>query len=522
MTDISHPAQFRGNLPLWIALITLVVFYATVVIGWPDNFFADDSYFYLEVASNFAHGLGSTFNGLMPTNGYHPLWMLVCAAVFKAVPNKYAAVHVIGAVIAVLNLGALVRLTLILQKAGTALPWLAWLLYLPFCFTTQLGTEGALSGFFIASTILCAYDLALDPKPRRALLYMLCAALAVLSRLDNIFIIAFLTFALILGVATPQARTMLRFLLLASPIAILLWAAYLFSNHHWFGTWQPISGLLKSHGKGEHKLFTNLPRIALLDLAIIAACLAVTNRLRRDLFHRVVELPLAAGVLVHATYIVFIMSSETRWSWYYTTWTLLAGILFARAVSILAEYRPALRQPIFAGAVAALLLFWFTTDLHHFAHRNPASQDPGFQANVVERAGLHTLLAFDKPGRVAFYTTAQIVPLDGLMGDLRFQHDLASKGIATFNRDNHIDGFIGPPQPLDDVGKRNFCDAVFLSSAQFRCVPDSHGKWLIDRVDVFARLTNTPAGSIPLPPGNMVWNAPGYVAAWRIPSGTNP
>lgn len=501
---------------LWPALVFLVVLYAGILIRWPDNFFADDSYFYFQVASNFAHGLGSTFNGLMLTNGYHPLWMLVCAAVFKVVPDKFAAVHTIGTVIALLNLSALVDLTLLLRRARVSLPFVAWLLYLPFCFTTQLGTEGALSGAFLAATLLIACRLATRPHTLTAALYALFAALTVLSRLDNIFIIFFLSLALVLGSAPTQRRTMLRLLLLASPIAFALWAAYLFSNRHWFGTWQPISGLLKSHSKGEHKLFSNLPHIALLDLGIIAVCLTLTNRLRRDLFHRVIELPFAAGVLLHALYIVFVMSSETRWSWYYTTWTLLAAILLARAASLIADRRPALRLPALAAVTAVLLAVWFTTDIRHFAHNNPASQDPGFQANAVQHSGLHTLLAFDKPGRLAYYSTAQIVPLDGLMGNLQFQQDLANTGILPFIQANHVDGFIGPPQPLDDGGKRNFCDTIFLSSAQFHCVPAGPGKWTVDRVDIFARLTNTPAGSIALSSSQMVWNAPGYVAAWRI------
>jgi hypothetical protein len=35
-------------------------------------------------------------------------------------------------------------------------------------------------------------------------------------------------------------------------------------------------------------------------------------------------------VLCHACYIVFRMSDETRWSWYYTSWVLLASLLLAR------------------------------------------------------------------------------------------------------------------------------------------------------------------------------------------------
>ena len=41
----------------------------------------DDFFYYLKNAQNLAMGHGSTFNGLVITNGYHPLWMLTLAAV---------------------------------------------------------------------------------------------------------------------------------------------------------------------------------------------------------------------------------------------------------------------------------------------------------------------------------------------------------------------------------------------------------------------------------------------------------
>ncbi|WP_263377022.1 glycosyltransferase family protein [Granulicella aggregans] len=37
----------------------------------------DDFYYYLVVARNLARGLGSTFDGVTPTNGYHPLYLLL-------------------------------------------------------------------------------------------------------------------------------------------------------------------------------------------------------------------------------------------------------------------------------------------------------------------------------------------------------------------------------------------------------------------------------------------------------------
>ena len=45
-------------------------------------FTRDDAYYYFKVAQNISEGHGSTFDGINRTNGYHPLWMLVCVPVF--------------------------------------------------------------------------------------------------------------------------------------------------------------------------------------------------------------------------------------------------------------------------------------------------------------------------------------------------------------------------------------------------------------------------------------------------------
>jgi len=45
-------------------------------------FTRDDAYYYFKVAQNISEGHGSTFDGINRTNGYHPLWMLICIPIF--------------------------------------------------------------------------------------------------------------------------------------------------------------------------------------------------------------------------------------------------------------------------------------------------------------------------------------------------------------------------------------------------------------------------------------------------------
>jgi hypothetical protein len=301
----------RGNLWFGLSVSLLVLLYTWVLIAVPDRFFADDSYFYFQVAWNFARGMGSTFNNLMPTNGYHPLWMLVCAAVFKVVPSRPQAIHAIGAVIALLNVLMLWTVRRVLARVAEDLWPVAFVLILPFCFVSQLGTEGALSGFFLAQLMLLAYLMSESPSTKGAVLFSLMGTLAVLSRLDNIFIVSFVWVGVWIALGETGKRRFRRLLLATLPIYGVMWGAYIGSNWIYFHTIEPISGLLKSNSLKDHGLGGNLPHTALLSLAIIAICLAIIAARKRDLFFRTVEVPFALGVLCHATYIVLRMSNET-------------------------------------------------------------------------------------------------------------------------------------------------------------------------------------------------------------------
>ena len=47
--------------------------------GWLDGepALADDAFYYFQIARHVAQGLGPTFDGLAPTNGFHPLYLLI-------------------------------------------------------------------------------------------------------------------------------------------------------------------------------------------------------------------------------------------------------------------------------------------------------------------------------------------------------------------------------------------------------------------------------------------------------------
>jgi hypothetical protein len=57
-----------------------------VILCWPNSPFVlmfDDAFYYFTIARNLVRGMGSTFDGINPTNGYHPLWMGVCMIIYR-------------------------------------------------------------------------------------------------------------------------------------------------------------------------------------------------------------------------------------------------------------------------------------------------------------------------------------------------------------------------------------------------------------------------------------------------------
>src|SRR5262245_48760244 len=96
------PVEARG-LPRWLAIgaVALAVAaaaagFAAPFVGSPDGrpdlaIYADDFFYYLEIAERVLAGEGFTFDGVTPTNGFHPLWMAILVTLGALAPPRDAA-----------------------------------------------------------------------------------------------------------------------------------------------------------------------------------------------------------------------------------------------------------------------------------------------------------------------------------------------------------------------------------------------------------------------------------------------
>jgi len=81
--------NFIKRFPLFETLLATVILSIHLYAAFSDAynfpnawFMRDDAYYYFKVAQNITQGLGSTFDGINLTNGYHPLWMVICIPIF--------------------------------------------------------------------------------------------------------------------------------------------------------------------------------------------------------------------------------------------------------------------------------------------------------------------------------------------------------------------------------------------------------------------------------------------------------
>jgi hypothetical protein len=66
------------------SVLAIHIYAATAdAYAFPNAWFKrDDAYYYFKVAQNISEGYGSTFDKINLSNGYHPLWTIVCIPIF--------------------------------------------------------------------------------------------------------------------------------------------------------------------------------------------------------------------------------------------------------------------------------------------------------------------------------------------------------------------------------------------------------------------------------------------------------
>lgn len=420
-------APLRGSPALWGLLAAAILAFVPVVAG-SYLFVPDDVYFYLKIAGEIVEGNGSTFNGLVPTNGFHPLWMLVCILERAIIgPDRVALIQLHLAVTGLCNLVSIVLAHRLGRRLGfdgfvTAGAVGAYLSY------NALGSEIHISApLVLLATLLLVRS---DATSGRGLVELgLVLGLVMLARLDNVFVVGVMTLCGVWG-ATPRnwADFVRRGLTVGLPAAAVV-APYLAWNWISFGHLVPISGAIKA-GLAAETLVPKLGLQASLMMLAVPVSLVVawrtTTGMRRNAW-----LAIGIGALLHAGYVLARM--ENVWTWYYTSELVSTALLLESGVWWTASrLLPRARWPRTAMQLAALLPLLAIAWLNLRAVRS----DPEPWVRAMARLLDETLppgaavAAACAPGAIGYYSDHPVFALDGLTLDFAFHERAAERGLA--------------------------------------------------------------------------------------------
>lgn len=161
-------------------------------------FTRDDAYYYFKVAQNISEGRGSTFDGINLTNGYHPLWMLICVPIFALARfDLILPLRVLLLVMSGLSVATGILLYRLIGKVFAPAIGAIAAFFWVFSFDVlgivyQHGLETGIAAFFIVLLVYQLHEFERswrkhEVSKKQILILGMLAALTMFSRLDLVF-----------------------------------------------------------------------------------------------------------------------------------------------------------------------------------------------------------------------------------------------------------------------------------------------------------------------------------------------
>ncbi len=335
--------------------------------------FQGDAFYYLGITQRSQHFAGFSFDGLWPTNGFHPLWEWLLAGLARVhVLNFEDTLQVVRRVymLDALLLGLASGIFCVAASAAMSRRWLALLICSPgplwlgvALATPNYGASwSSMNGMESAITFLCfAMSLAAlrwwDERPSvgLALLVSVLLGLTVLARLDEIFLAASIVAWMFARVRNQKMTAWTVATAAVLPLSGML-GTYLIYNYAAVGAMLPLSGAAKAGLSGwgnlhhlawllqpvRHGLPPNMlqpgsgvfifgetyMRMAQMVLPPLV-CVIELYRQRGSRFSSW-SVPLCVGVLLKAGYNFAFVALFHQGSWYFTVSFAIANLFIVR------------------------------------------------------------------------------------------------------------------------------------------------------------------------------------------------
>lgn len=430
----------------------LLALYALPAQLKPTNFLQDDSYFYLQVAYKIVDGKGSTFHEITPTNGYHPLWMLFSVlGLYLAGNDKILGLHIVLVIQFFLVIGIFYYYYRIMQLLHLQFWHVGFAVIAAYLFSTGVyASEAHLNG---AMLMISLYYLVLfmdSNQPGNLLWSGLFAGLAILARLDNIFIIGSMASFLALRhlITDGWRKTAGYITTFVLPVVFVVFP-YLIFNSSVYGHLTPISGAIKSTFPSIVGDINNLGTVGKITtffgfMSLFFSLVPGLTGMQRTML-RIISI----GVVLHAGYVMLFTDHYTFWPWYYVAGILNMGILFPVVVGwLISRFSSQLMHKTLRFMVSGFVVVTVAAGIARgwLKAYNPTKIGPinipqineyrwpdevalWMKANLPPQSAV---FVHDWPGAIAYYSDLKILPMDGLMSDYHYNDDILKIGIQEY------------------------------------------------------------------------------------------
>ncbi len=472
------------------AVLLPVALAVRVAVAWAPiewllrRVLADDPFYYFAIARHLAAGHGFTFDGVEPTNGFHPLWLLVITPVFGIVRDPTLAVHVALTVAACVDVVALFLLHRLLREAGVRPAIAATFAFLYALSPLVLSGAGPVNGLETALNLaltvafLTGYRrilVAATPGATGAIRLGILSGLLFLTRTDNAILLVCCHGWLLWRTRRDGVR--LRHAAASIAAAGVIAGPWLAWSWVRFGSPVQVSGLAVAHiaralagapawlsATAATKLLHNLATVATYvpiyrvnnhsfvaaaagNAAIITAlATAVALCYRRDVAESrrafVGRLaPWAAPLVAYGLFIAVhtLRAVELR-GWYYSATVPVASLVLALGADYVAgclSAAPATRR-LLSGTALVLVAVVLASSLRAGAARRCGEADGYAMITALNRAlPDRTRLGSWNAGLFGyFYERGEVVNLDGLVNNAAYAAILTrSVGAYVVRRD---------------------------------------------------------------------------------------
>ena len=432
----------------------------------------DDSFYYFQIARNFAAGRFSTFDGVHLTNGYHPLWAVVLTPVFAVIRDPILAIRVVKMVeLAFLSAGAL-----LIMASGRKAGWPALLsLAIPISLIAMQvlyrGMETSIQVLLCAGLLYGLVQLFARHDDRAPVLGIgLICCLLPWARLETLTI----SLGAMLVVTTHAIwidRGRRGVVLLSWALLAISVAGYFIYNNFVFGSAVPISGSIKNYWSsirfsevGGYDFLRNAklyywsyrrPLTECAGILVVAAGPWLLPAYRRplhaaqhaiDLFIAILVAAFVARLAYASAFVNIAYDNSYYYVPYYLVHALTIAYLVSRAlllIDALARGSRDLSRPIYLAASAAALLVaglqshpWSLPDRWRQEGSQPSWLMSSYDgANWMNR-NLPQAAVIGSPdsGALGYFSTRRVINLDGLVNETGFFSAMKNQSVERWIR----------------------------------------------------------------------------------------